>query len=517
VPIPPINKEMKSIKRLYVILIIILIHSGNLHAQSELLANTDSLDSYIHNYRIELKLPGLSIAIIRHGKIFYQKGYGVQLEGTKDGVDEHTLFPIASVTKTFTGTAIATLAAEAKCKLDDYVGKYVPSFRPEYEPYKDELTLTDVLSHRSGWKTFQGDLLNTESTLNDEQLVNRLNNIKPAYPLRTKFGYSNMGFLLAGLSVKNISGLSWQEYLEQRIFNPLGMRHTFTDSQHIKSYRNIAIPHTIVNGMVIPVYNKYESPRGYGGMYSTVNDLSKWMQMLLDSGRFEGSSIIPYNAIAMALNSYTIIGKQHAGDRKPYFKTYGLGWEIMQYHGTEVVQHGGAYSGALSMFAMIPSLKCGVIILTNGDYHPMHETLKWQILDALIGKPAPDYTRAAIERRRQRQTSEHAVNNPDTPDIKNLEIPQLIKQTIAGEYHCPGYGKAKIKNEDNHYTLYLENHPNLTGALRYKGNNVFECLYSNPIFGKCPILFHIQNNIVTHFDLCVDAFVEDTIYTFYRK
>jgi len=503
-------------KKSFILLIVCSVIMGNLSAQSLLLNNTDSLDRYINKYMNELQLPGLSIAIINNGEIFYQKGYGIKLEGKMDTVNEHTLFPIASVTKTFTGISIATLAAEAKCKLDDKVSLFVPAFRPQYEPYKNELTLTDVLSHRSGWKTFQGDLLNTESILSDEQLVKKLNQLRPAYPIRTKFGYSNMGFLLAGLAVKNISGLTWEAYLQQHMFTPLNMRNTFTDSSKIKASKNICTPHTLVNGVVTPVYNKPEGPRGYGGMYSSVNDLCKWMQMLLDSGRYNGASITPYKAIASAFNSYTIIGRQIAADRKHYLKTYGLGWEIIQYNGTEVIQHGGAYSGALSMFAMIPSLRCGVIILTNGDYHPLQETLKWQVLDALMGKSAQDYTGAALERRRQKLKIPNNEKITEESAHESLEIPEPIKKTIAATYYCPGYGKATIKYDNNRLMLYLENHPNLTGLLIYKGNNVFDCLYSNPLFGKCQFSFKLVNKEVSGFDLCVDAFIEDTVYPFRR-
>jgi CubicO group peptidase (beta-lactamase class C family) len=494
-----------------------MCYANLIFTQSSLLNNTDSLDNYVHKHLSSFELPGLAIGIIKDGVVYYQKGYGVQSLGGNTPIDIHTLFPIASVTKTFTGILLSSLLSEKGISINEPVNKFLPGFHSLYEPYKSELSLADVLSHRSGWKTFQGDFLNTESTLSDSQLVNRLNYLKPVYPLRTKFGYSNMGFLLAGLTVNNIAGSSFAEQLKTRILDPLQMHNSFTDSIAVKNYLHKTSLHSQAQNKIIETRAKFEAPRGYGGMYSTVSDLSLWMQMLLDSGRYKKRQIIPYKAIEQSFNSYSIIGKQTAGNRKKYLKTYGLGWEIIQYEGVEIVQHGGAYAGSLSMLAMIPSLKFGIVILTNGDFHPLQETLKWQLIDALLQIPSQDYTNAALIRRNQRLEQTTSDKNLSNSNDSVINIPELLIKSLEGQYSCEAYGNAWIKKINNKLILQLEHHPSVSGELIYKGNKVFECRYSHAMFGKQNFLFHINEKGISGFDLSVDPFIEDAVYTFQKN
>jgi hypothetical protein len=287
------------------------------------------------------------------------------------------------------------------------------------------------------------------------------------------------------------------------------MHHTFTDSVAVKSYLNKAGLHSKTQLGITSTSAKYEGPRGYGGMYSTVSDLCVWMQLLLDSGRFKNKQVIPYKAIEQSFNSYSIIGKQTAGNRKKYLKTYGLGWEIIQYEGVEMVQHGGAYGGSLSMLAMIPSLKFGVVILTNGDYHPLQETLKWQLIDALLQLPSADYSNAALMRRNQRLEQTSSENSMRNAIDSVIGMPESISKTIEGQYSCKAYGNASIKKINNKYLLHLEHHPSVIGELRYKGSNLFECIYSHTMFGKETFTFHINETGITGFDLrgSINSFV----------
>ncbi len=478
--------------------------------------NTDSLDRYIKKHLSVFKLPGLVVGIIKDGKVYYKQAYGVKSNTDKSPVDIHTLFPIASITKTFTAVLVSSVTQEKNISINTPLRNLVPGFQLSFQPYNSEISVADVLSHRSGWKTFQGDLLNTESTLSDSQLVSKLNYLHPAFPLRTKFGYSNMGFLLAGMSVKGITGNGFDDELKMRILNPLQMNATFIDSVAIKAYANKTLLYSQTENGIVETKTKLESPRGYGGMYASINDLCTWMQVLLDSGRYQNKQVIPHNAITQSFNSYTIIGKQAAGNRKRYLKTYGLGWEIIQYEGAEIVQHGGAYAGSLSMLAMIPSLKFGVVILTNGDFHPLQETLKWQLIDALLGIAATDYSEAAFIRQQQRKAQSAAVNTSTVVSDTEKAMSPLFEQTIEGSYTCNAYGKAWIKKENNKYMLYLEHHPTVTGELNYKGDALFECRYSHAMFGSELFKFHVTEHGIAGFDLKVDSFVEDGVYLFHR-
>jgi hypothetical protein len=166
---------------------------------------------------------------------------------------------------------------------------------------------------------------------------------------------------------------------------------------------------------------------------------------------------------------------------------------------------------------MIPSLKFGVVILTNGDYHPLQETLKWQLIDALLKLPSADYTNAALVRRNQRLKQTSSENSRSNPIDSVINMPELIGRTIEGQYSCKAYGNAWIKKINNKYMLHLEHHPSVMGELQYKGNNVFECSYAHAMFGKQNFLFYINEKSVTGFDLRVDPFIEDAVYSFERN
>lgn len=474
---------------------------------------TDSLDAYVLEAMSVWQIPGVAICLVKDGQIVLEKGYGVQRLGQPDLVDAHTVFPIASVTKTFIGTALATLEAEGKVQLDRPLNQILPSFRMKNKLYEAQISIADVLSHRSGWKTFQGDLLNTESSLSNESQLEKFGLLTPAYPIRTRFGYSNFGFLLAGEAIQPISGEHWADYLQKRFFEPLGMRRTMSNVVSIQRATNIVTPHTRVNGKIEPLYNDEINPQPYGGVYASAHDLGIWLKVLLEKGVHDKQSIIPESAIQKMWTSHTIIGKDFAADRNRYFKTYGLGWEIMQYQHSEVIQHGGAYSGTLTLVGMIPSLRLGIVVLTNQDGHLLQEALKWQIFDAFLGKSAPNYVRAIMERRLKRKAELAASQGVSEKPIPQLPL-SVPMSTLVGIYENDAYGRATIQQQNDLFILKLEHHPNLQATLSPCSATELTCTYNHPMFGKTQLPVEIDQGQIKGFTLFVDAFVEADGYQF---
>lgn len=506
-----INLRNMKLKNTLVIFLGIMVINIKSQAREIPLLSRDSLDRYVQQAMASWQIPGVAVCIIKDGKILVQKGYGVSNWRTKSPVNEQTVFPLASISKTFTGTLFATMEAEGKVSLDDLVKRWLPWFNMDDKLYEQQITLADVLSHRSGWKTFQGDLLNTESSLNFSQMIQLLGRQTPAYPLRTKFGYSNFGFIIAGECVKNIIRENWNEYLHRRILLPLGMTRTFVFENNIKNEKNIVAGHTLVNDTIMVISSDKIEPFSHGGMYASIQDLGTWMQVLLDKGNLDGKNIIPESAIEKMWLSHTIIGKTRASDREKYFKTYGLGWEIMQYQNTEVIQHGGAYSGALTSLALVPSLNLGIAILTNQDNHILQETLKWQIIDAFLQREAPNYTMNVIDYQNKRKTENSLKPKEDEKAIENFAI---SLDSILGTYICEYYGKAYIKKQGNEYVIFLEHHPQLQGTFSMYQKDKLTCTYNHPMFGKVQFPFSVENNKVKSFTLFVDDFVEADGYEF---
>ncbi|MFY7998280.1 MAG: serine hydrolase domain-containing protein [Candidatus Kapaibacteriota bacterium] len=481
---------------------------------------TDSLDSYIRRNMQAFRMPGLALCVVKDGKVIVMKTYGKQNFSEHKSISPRTIFPIASVTKTFTGTAMAMLETEKKLSLDDKLSQWLPYFAMKDTLYQRQITLTDILSHRSGWKTFQGDFLNTESSMTTRQMLEKFATLKPPYQFRTRFGYSNFGFLLAEEVFKPASGLTWQEFLQERIMNPLQMTRTFVQARDIEQDADVAVGHTLVNDSLVTVPKEKIEPRGYGGMFASIHDLGTWMNVLLNNGLHGGREVIPTKAIDRMWRSYTIIGKSKAADQRLYLKTYGLGWEIMQYRGQELLGHNGAYSGVLTKICMIPSERLGIAVLTNSDAHVFHELLSWQIVDAFLNVSAPDYAEEFFKRRNERKKNkaEGTIKlGGETKTVKN--VPNnitLALSTMTGVYSCDSYGKAFITQTGNSIILRLEHHPTLQGVLTMPENHHLKCQYNHPMFGNVEFPLSIENGVVKGFTLFVDAFVEADGYEFRR-
>jgi CubicO group peptidase (beta-lactamase class C family) len=502
-----------NLRSIIIIIFYVLQVGTKSHAQEIPLLTNDSLDKYVEQALSTWQIPGIAISIVKDGKVLVEKGYGVIDRQTNRPINNQTAFPLASISKTFTGTLFATMEAEGHLSLNDLVKKWLPTFHMDDKLYEQQITLADVLSHRSGWKTFQGDLLNTESSLTYGKMIQLFGKQTPAYPLRTKFGYSNFGFIIAGECVNSIRQKTWNEYLNSRLLLPLGMTRTLVFANEIRNDNNLVKGHTVINDSLKILPPDKIEPFSHGGMYASIENLSIWMQVLLNKGTLGTKSIIPENAISKMWQSHTIIGESRAADRELYFKTYGIGWEIMHYRNTKVIHHNGAYSGALTSLALVPGLNLGISILTNQDSHMLHETLKWQIIDAFMQRMSPNYTLAAIERQSKRRAENMLIFNGEKHKKENFATSM---DAIAGTYFCENYGKAFIRQEGNEFKLSLEHHPELSGTFSLYQADKLTCSYNHPMFGIVQIPFIIENDRAKSFTLFVDGFVEDNGYEFKR-
>ena len=215
---------------------------------------TDSLDIYVERALTDWQIPGVAVLVVKDNQVIVQKGYGFLESGKPEKVDENTLFMIASNTKAFTGTAMAMLEKEGKCSLDDRVQKYLPDFKMKDPWIAEHITLTDVMSHRIGMETFQGDFMYWESDLSSDEVIEKFGMLTPMYDFRTKWGYCNAGFLVAGKCLEQITGMTWDQYIRDNIINPLEMKRTLVLTADVAHAENIAAAHTLVNGelQVIP-------------------------------------------------------------------------------------------------------------------------------------------------------------------------------------------------------------------------------------------------------------------------
>lgn len=478
----------------------------------------DSIDNYINKALQDWEIPGLSVCIIKNGKVVLMKGYGVKEFGINDKVDENTLFMIGSNTKAFTATAIATLDAENKLSLDDKVTKWIPPFKLENQAAGEQAIVRDLLCHRIGFRTFQGDFTYWTSNLTRKEVIEKMGHIKAVYPFRTKWGYTNASFLTAGEIIPAVTGKQWEDYIKEKILDPLGMNNTLALSKDLPNAVNKAQPYTMDKGKIVKIPFCYiDNLAPAGSIASSANDMSKWVMMQLDNGKYQGKEIIPQKAIQSTRFPNSIMGNGSTIYNKSNFTLYGLGLELQDYEGRRIVSHTGGVNGFVSSVTMIPSEKLGIVVLTNTDQNALYEALKWEIMDAFLGLPYRNYSKVYLGFTKTQRLNDQKTDKKLTDSVAMDLKPALQLSAYTGNYYNDVYGKMKVVLEENELRMRFEHHPAMYAKLGALGGNRFYCAFSDPEFGTAVFPFHVDNGKVTGVTVKVADFVEYTPYEFVKK
>jgi CubicO group peptidase (beta-lactamase class C family) len=429
--------------------------------------NLHELDEYFASALNDWKVPGMAIAIVKENEVVLAKGYGVREVGESVAVDEHTQFAIASNTKAFIATTLAILVDEGRITWDDRVTQHLPWFQL-YDPYVTaDMRIRDLLSHRSGLGTYSGDLLWYGTTYSAEEVVRRARYLQPASVFRGKFGYSNIMFIAAGEVISAVSDQRWDDFVRQRILDKLGMNQTVTS---VRNLTNAATPHIELNGDVVShTWTPWNNSGAAGGIISTVSDIAKWLRLQLNYGAVDGDSIFseessavmwtPHIAIPLTANKKEITPSIH-------FTTYGLGWNLWDYHGRQVISHGGGYDGMFSQVALVPEENLGMVILTN-SMTGIGSALMYRIIDMYIGAPERNWSEENLQRWKVRKESiKEKRSKAIGEQIPNTK-PSLPLGRYTGSYDDVMYGDATVTLANG--TLELQFLPNmdLHGDLRH--------------------------------------------------
>ena len=451
----------------------------------------DSLDKYVEREIARWNIPGAAVAVVKDGKVVVMKGYGRKDMGKAmtDNVDENTLFQIASNSKAFTGTSIALLNYQKRLSLDDKVTKWLPYFKLNDELATREVTVKDLLCHRIGFQTFQSDLLNWNCNLSRKELIMNMRNVKPVYGFRAHYGYCNSGFLAAGEIIPAVTDTSWDDFLKHNFFLPLKMNRTSTTYKTIIADNNACKPYTIVDDkLVLLPYANVDNLGPAASINSCVKDLSNWLLMQSDSGRFEGKRIFPYEVLQTATTSNMIVRDMPATSGAT-FQTYGLGWFMLDYNGRKVIRHDGGADGFVTTTCFVPSLNLGITVLTNTDANSFYAALRTQIIDAYMNLPYSNHSERTYKAVSANTKLENAEINKMREVAAKKPKPTMKNEDYAGKYKNEVYGEIEIKNANNNLTIYFSRHPFLSGKLEPMGENDFLCTYSVATYGIKKINF----------------------------
>ncbi len=428
------------------------------------------IDAYAQKVREEWNVPGMAIAIVKDDKLIFARGYGVREMGKTGKVDENTLFAIASNTKAFTTAALAILIDEGKLKWDDKVSQYLPEFEM-YDPYVTrELTVRDLVSHRSGLDTFSGDLLWYETTYTSDEVLRRVRFLKPVSSFRSRYGYQNLMFTAAGEIVERVSGKPWSEFVQERILKPLEMRRTKTSVRDLKD--NYAMPHNESGGKGLRVLHlgNVDAAAAAAGLESSVRDLSNWLRLQLGRGTFEGKQIFKRERSAEMWSAVTPLGVNPFPPKDAptkMFSAVGLGWFLNDYRGRKMVSHTGGLDGMLSQTAMLPEENLGLVVLTNSEA-PAYSIMVNKILDVFLDvAPKRDWSAERLERYKQNKTREAEEDRKLVEARAKNTNPSLSLANYAGKYSGELYGDATVTQENGKLVLRLAPAPNFVADLEH--------------------------------------------------
>ncbi len=437
-------------------------------------------DAYVSQVLQAFHVPGVAVAIVKGGKVVLARGYGVRKLGDPTPVDPRTRFGIASNTKVFTATAIALLVEEGKLAWDAPVTRYLPWFAM-YDPFvTHELTVRDLLVHRSGLGLGAGDLLWwPASTYDRKEIARRIRFIKPATSFRSAYAYDNMLYLVAGEVIEAVSGGSWEDFVRSRILSRVGMTNSDVLHSGAGSGTDVATPHAEVNDTVRPVAPFLsDNTNPAGGIMSGAEDMAKWAMVQLESGRTaDGSKLFSPASTTQISRDVTPVPITPLPPELPHleanFSGYALGVGVRDYRGHKLLQHTGGLPGYVSKVAMIPDLRLGVVVLTNQESGHAFNAITDRVLDHYLGARTPDYLGIykkldARDRANLAEEVRKAAAARDSTSGPSLELGQY-----AGAYRDDWYGDVSIAMEKGALVMRFGHSPSLVGDLIHWQHDAF--------------------------------------------
>jgi CubicO group peptidase (beta-lactamase class C family) len=401
--------------------------------------------------------PGASIAIVKGGRLLYSRGYGVRSVEQPVPVTADTVFAIGSTTKAFTAAVIGTLVDEGKMYWDDPVSKHLPGFKLSDPVANQTVVIRDLLSHRTG--LIRHDQLWLRTGWGRDELIRRIGAVPVTYPIRTRFEYQNIMFLAAGMAAGNAAGTSWEDLVQKRIFNPLGMTNATLTAAAALTGKDRATPHIKKeNKNSVMPWRHIDNIAPAGSIHASANDLSKWMLLNLQMGTVDGKRILSPAAVREMQTPQMVVRLE--GRWKIFFPesevtqlSYGLGWFIASYRGLKVVGHGGTIDGFRAQIGLVPSAGIGVAVLANLNGTQLPESAVYQVIDQLMGLEKRDWNAKISDTAKQLQTdSEKAVEARMARRVPNTR-PSLDLSAYEGDYSDDGYGPLTISNGEGRLML----------------------------------------------------------------
>ncbi|MEO6446518.1 MAG: serine hydrolase [Gemmatimonadaceae bacterium] len=443
-----------------------------------------ALQAYVTGALANWGLPGTAVAVVRNDSIVFARGFGVRELGKPEPVTANSVFAIGSTTKAFTATALGMLADSGAIAWDDKVTRHLPAFQL-FDPYVTrELTVRDLLTHRSGLT--RGDRLWAGSQFGRAEVLQRVRFLEPTWSFRSSYGYQNIMFLAAGTVVEQVGGTSWDEFVRERILSPLGMRSTVTSVSQLAALSDVASPHERIDGAYRPVpWLNIDNIGPAGSLNSSVNDMAQWLRLQLGGGSVGGHRLVSAKSMKETHTPQMITRMSDEDEQMwpmSHLTAYGLGWSIRDYYGEKMVAHGGAIRGMRAQVTLVPESKLGVVVLVNGPQSSFPTAIANKAVDLYLGHPSRDWSALMLAAARAQETkAADARQKLEAARVAGTS-PSLALAKYAGEYADSMYGPVQVRHEGT--GLVITFGPNQTGDLAHWHFDTFEVVWRDKAFGR---------------------------------
>lgn len=478
--------------------VIAVLFLFTIHAQAQVLS-ASQIDSVVEKTLTTFNVPGIAVAVVKDGKVVHSKGYGVRSIKSKLKVDENTLFGVASNTKAFTAAALGILVDEKKITWDKKVIDVIPEFKM-YDPWvTSEFTVRDLLTHRSGLGLGAGDLMiwPDSSTVTKKQLIHNLRYLKPVSSFRTKYDYDNLMYIVAGEVVARVSGLTYEDFIESRLINPLGMSKTAASWYRLKDKSNVIDGHAPYEDKLLTVGLSFgEVANAAGGMYASVTDMSKWVMAMINGGKYGSNlekSLFSTNVAKELWTPQTIINNGNPAS----FSSYGLGWFLSNVNGKFQATHTGGLSGIVTQVTILPELKLGIIVLTNQQSGAAFNAITSTIKDGYLGLKGFDRIKLNNDNRLRNEKEAKEIVAKVWNDITAAQKTAASRPTTAnylGTFKDDWFGEVTISMLNDKLHFQAKNAPKLRGDMTfYKGNTFIVKWYDRSLDADAFVNFTLNS------------------------
>jgi len=482
--------------------------AGLLWTSAAIAAPPADTDAMVAKAMAAFGAPGLSLAVVEDGRAVLTKGYGVRQIGTDMKVDAHTAIPIGSESKAFTSAALAILVDRKKLKWTDLVKDRLPGFQM-YDPYVTaHMTVRDLLTHRSGLGLGEGDLMLFPNTDRSRaELVHALRYLKPATGFRESYAYDNILYIVAGALVEAVSGQSWEDFVRQNIFQPVGMADAHT-SYDPKAANKVAL-HVRSGGPIQGVSQQSILPHGEaevlapaGGINASATDLARWMNVQLAHGKLpDGKRIFSEEQSRVMWEPVVVVppqGPRNVALLKPEMQNYALGWYVEMYRGHKIIRHTGAVGGALAALYLIPEKNTGVAVTINSEDGMAMIAVLYHLLDHYLAVPPTDWV--SVLQKSQAETIAKAQTKMKVlpaPDPVTGGKPSLALAAYAGKYMDPWYGSMTIRDAgQGKLAIRFDRTPGMEGMLEPVSGDKFRTRWSQGAIENAYVDFSVKDGKV---------------------